>query len=173
MKKKHNVLTSIYRDPKLRRYLLMCGMVTVGVIVAQLFLVGSIYGEAEAIELLEGFRSSSLYFGSAIAKSSITVLALMLTLLSVAKKSDADFDRSVYRGIEVIGLISTISFVGAVLLLLCLSLPVGEFDNVPSSWFKGLYYGLSALNGCLSGLMIAGVLILFDTIKLLIRKLSL
>lgn len=172
MKRKFRILKSVYQNPTLRRSLLICAAITAFIVIAQPFLVGSIYGSAKAIDLLKGLQSSSLYFGSAITTASATVLALMLTLLSMTKKSENDFDQSVYRSIEIVGLISTATFIGAILLLLCLSLPVGKFDNIPQGWFRGLYYTLSTLNGLLSGLMTAGVLILFDTVRLLIRDIS-
>ncbi|MBE9116473.1 hypothetical protein IQ249_11235 [Lusitaniella coriacea LEGE 07157] len=172
MKRKFKVLKSVYHNPTLRRSLLICAGITAFIIIAQPYLVGSIYSSAKAVDLLKGLQSSSLYFGSAITTASATVLALMLTLLSMTNKSENEFDGSVYRSIEIVGLISTATFIGAVLLLLCLSLPVGKFDNIPPGWYRGLYYTLSTLNGLLSGLMTAGILILFDTVRLLIRDIS-
>ena len=173
MKRKLKLFMLIFRNARTRRYLIVCSSVTALIVIGQLLLVGSIYSEAKAIDLIKGFQSSSLYFGSSIATASVTVLALMLTLLSMARDAKTSFDESIYRGIEIIGFISTITFVGAVLLLSCLSLPIGEFDNIPAGWFEILYYVLSTLHGCLAGLMITGVMILFDTIHTLIRKLSL
>ena len=172
MSRNIRIIKSIYRDFKYRRYLAIFLGIAAFVVVAQPFLIGNIYSDAKAIELLQGLKSSSLYFGSAIATTSATVLALMLTLLSMTNKSDTSFDKSTYRGITVIGFISTATFVGAILLLLCLSLPVGEFENIPDGWFKALYYTISTLNGMLSGLMIVGILILFETVSVLIQKLS-
>ena len=96
----------------------------------------------------------------------------MLTLLSVTHQSEISFSHSTYRGIRLIGFISTATFIGAVMLLLALSFPIGEFQTIDDRWFKGLYYTLSIMNGLLAGLMIIGVLILFDTITTLIKELS-
>lgn len=167
-----SVLLNLLHRPKARRYILIGSTTVVLISVVQPTFVGSIFSEAEAIKLVESLQQSSLYLGGSIAGVSATVLALMLTLLSMTNKVDSNFEKSVYRGIEAVGLISTITFVGAIFLLLFLSLPVGEFDNIPSGWFTGIYYILCTLNGCLSGLMVVGVLILFDTIRTLIKQLS-
>ncbi|MEL6160292.1 MAG: hypothetical protein AAFQ40_00765 [Cyanobacteria bacterium J06623_5] len=162
----------LWKNSKRRRYIYLGLSLTLLVAIVQPTLIGQIYSEAQAINLLKGLQSSSLYFGSAIATASATVLALMLTLLSMTNRLEAQFERSVYDGIRLVGFISTVTFITSVILLLCLSLPVGEFEQLPPGWFKGLYYILSTLNGFLSSLMIVGVLILFDTIKTLIKKLS-
>lgn len=150
----------------------MCIGITALVAIVQPVFSGQIYSKAEALDLLEGLQNASLYFGSATATASATILALMLTLLSMTSQVDTQFDRSTYSGIRLIGLISTMTFVGSMLLLLSLSFPVGEFEKVPTQWFRALYYILSALNGFLAGLMIVGVLVLFETISLLINKIA-
>ena len=96
----------------------------------------------------------------------------MLTLLSLTSQVDTKFDRSTYKGIKVIGDISTATFVGSVALLVLLSLPIGEFEAINGRWYEGLYYTLATLNGVLSGLTIVGVLVLSDTLKTLIKSLA-
>jgi len=96
----------------------------------------------------------------------------MLTLLSLASNAETDFEYATYKGIELIGRISTATFIGAVIQLLILSFPIGEFEKMDDFWFKFLYYVISTVNGLLTGLMIVGVLVLFDTIITLIKKLS-
>lgn len=167
-----NEWDALWSSSKRKRYVFVCLIVTILIALGQPLLTGQVYGEAEAIALLSSLKDSSLYFGNAIATASATILALMLTLLSMTHQMDAEFDRSVYKGIRLIGLISTITFIAAVFLLLCLSLPVGEFENIPSTWFRALYYIISTLNVFLSGLMVIGVLMLFDTITTLIKKIA-
>ncbi|MEL6554330.1 MAG: hypothetical protein AAFQ63_12820 [Cyanobacteria bacterium J06621_11] len=160
------------RNAKHRRYALLCVGIAFIVAIAQPMLTGKIYSEAQSIQLLEGIKSSSLYLGSAIATASATTLALMLTLLSIASQADTSFEYNTYKGIELIGRISTATFIGAVIQLLLLSFPIGEFKDIEPIWFKGLYYLLSTTNGLLVGLMVVGVLVLLDTITTLIKELS-
>lgn len=138
----------------------------------QPLLTDHIYSGTHAVDLLESIKESSLYLGSAIATASATVLALMLTLLSITSQVDKSFDRSTYQGIKLIGDISTATFIGSVALLLLLSLPIGEFEVISGRWYVGLYYALSLLNGLLSGLTVVGVLVLSDTLKTLIKSLA-
>ena len=96
----------------------------------------------------------------------------MLTLLSLASSADTEFEYDTYKGIELIGRLSIATFIGSVTQLLMLSFPVGEYENIGGIWFEALYYTLATMNGLLVGLMIVGVLVLFDTIITLIKKLS-
>lgn len=96
----------------------------------------------------------------------------MLTLLSLTSQAETSFSKKTYKGIELIGKISTATFIGSVVLLLCLNFPIGEFKDMDPRWFEGLYYAFGILNGLLSGLMIVGILVLLDTITTLIKELS-
>ncbi len=165
-------IKTIIRRAKSRHYLLLCIGIAVLIAVVQPLLTGQIYSEAKAIDLVQSVKDSSLYFGSAVATASATVLALMLTLLSVTSQVDTEFDISTYKGIRVIGATSTITFIGAVIVLLLLSLPVGEYESVSKEWYQVMYYILCTLNGLLAGLMIFSVLVLFETITTLISKLA-
>lgn len=163
---------ALIRHKKHRSYAILCVGVTLTVAVVQPLLTGRIYSETQSLQLLEGIRESSLYLSSAIATASVTTLALMLTLLSLASSAETDFEYDTYKGIELIGRLSIATFIGSVTQLLLLSFPVGEYENMGGVWFKALYYTLSTINGLLVGLMIVGVLVLFDTIITLIKKLS-
>ena len=151
---------------------LIGGLVTVGISLLLRLFVGQVYGSGEAIELIESLSSSSLRLAAVIATSSATILALMLTILGLAREAANDFNMKLYHRIDVIGLLSTVSLCGAILLLLLLSLPVGQFDNVPSSWFTVLYYILVGLIAGLSGLLISIILMLFSTIRSVITSLT-
>lgn len=115
---KVELLGSVWRNSKRRCLSFICSAVIILLASTQPLLIGEIYIDVEAVELLKGLQSSSLYFGSAVAGGSATVLVLMLTLLSITNKLDVEFDRSSYGGIKLIGLISTVTFIDSVILLL-------------------------------------------------------
>lgn len=71
-------------------------------------LIGRLYGEAEVVRFLEGIEAPALFFASALATSSTTILALMLTLLSFVHQLDADFDDEFFQRIYRIGLYTAI-----------------------------------------------------------------
>ncbi len=147
----------------------LTGGVVAGVIVLSAQgLVGQIYSGLEARRLLAGVISSALFFGSSIITGSATILALMLTMLSLTKSWDDDFEPSFFKRIERIGLLATISLIGGIVLLLFLSVPVQESDDVPASWFTTIYYILISYIALLSGLLVGVVLMLYNAITSLI-----
>lgn len=129
------------------------------------FLIGSVYSDADAVQLIEALSRSGLYLGAAIATASATILALMLTLLGFARRLDEDFDRDVYQRINRVGFLSTVSLCFALLLLLFLTLPVGEFTEIPDRWFPWMYNVLVVFVGVLTGMLITTVLLLYTTLR--------
>lgn len=133
------------------------------------WVVGQIYSGYEARQLLEAVTRSAHYLGSAVVTASATIMALMLTMLSLTKQSsDDEFDSLFFKRIEIIGFLSAISLAAGILLLLFLSVPLQESDKVPSSWFRIIYYILIAFVAALSGLVVSIVLMLQNTISSLI-----
>ncbi len=156
-----------------RRYYLTIGIaLAIAGAFLQPYLVGEVYSEAKAIQLVEGVQRSSLYYGSAMATACATILALMLTLLGLARQSQAEFKYELYATIRVIATMATVGFIGSVILLLILSLPVGEFKKIPEGWFMSLYYTLTTLNFLLAGVVVAVVLSLSSAIHHAIAVLS-
>ena len=112
------------------------------------FASGAIYSSVEARDMISALSSPALYLGSAIAGSASTTLALMLTLLG------------------------TLLLAGAVVMLLLMTMPIGEFDDVPGRWFPMLYNVLYWIVVVLSAGLVAMVTMLFGTVRSLIAKLT-
>lgn len=129
------------------------------------FAIGRVYGQSEALNLIDNLSRSSLYFGSATATASATILALMLTLVGMTKRSEADFDNKVYRSVFRVSIYATVTLCGSVVLLLVCTIPVGEFERVPSQWYSWLYHTLFAGIGLLSAMLVATILLLYFTIR--------
>lgn len=132
------------------------------------WLIGQVYGAYEARKFLEAMSASARYLGSSIVTASATILALMLTLISFVNQADKDFEQVFFRRIEKIGLLATIELIGGILLLLFLSVPFQESNEVPGSWFTIIYYVLIAFLAFLSGLLVAIVLMLLNAITSMI-----
>lgn len=103
------------------------------------WLVGQVYNGYEARQLLESVASSSLYLGSSIVTASATIIALMLTMLSMSKNSDNQFDSVFYKQIQIIATLSSVALSAGILLLLFLSVPLQESEQVPGSWYRTIY----------------------------------
>ena len=102
----------------------------------------------------------------------IGCLLLMLTLLGLTNQTRTDFDDDVYRSISQVAWLSTVSLVGAVILLLMLVLPVGEFDKMPDGWYKMMYEVIFALTVFVCALLTATVVRLFMTIRHVISQVT-
>ena len=143
-------------------------LVAVGVHV----LAGSVYSGAEALELFKALSNSSVYLGVALTSSGATVLALMLTMIGMARRADESFDTRFYQRIGRIGALSAALLCSAVLLLIVLGLPADEFENVPPSWYTGLYYVAVGLIALLAGLAITTILMLFNAVKYVVLNVT-
>ncbi len=151
---------------------LIGGIIAGSVALGGQWLVGQIYSGWEARRLLESVISSSLFFGSSIVTASATILALMLTMLGLTHQSDTEFDPVFYKRIERISLLCTVALIGGVLLLQFLSVPLQESDEVPGEWYKIIYYVLTVSIAGLAGLVVGIVLMLFNSIRSLIKVIS-
>ena len=149
----------------------MGGVLAAGIALAGQWFVGQIYSGAEARRLIEAMVPSSRAVGSSVVTASGTILALMLTMLSLTSQAKTSFDSIFYKRIERIGLLSTIALVAGILLLLFLSIPLQESKNVPNSWYSGVYYVLIALTAGIAGLQVGIVLMLLNAMSSLIAVL--
>ena len=129
---------------------------------------GAIYSALHAQEMIEALSQPAMYLGSAIAASAATTMALMLTLLGLVRRVDADFDRSMYQRVYRISMLSAWLLAGSVIMLLVMTMPIGEFDEVPQTWFPTLYNVLYWMVVLLSAFLVGMVTLLFSTIKTLI-----
>lgn len=148
------------------------GILAAGVALGGQWFVGQIYSGAEALKLVDALVPAARSVGSSVVTASGTILALMLTMLSLTSQANSNFDRVFYHRVQRIGLLSTIALAAGILLLLFLSIPVQESDAVPSSWFGFVYYLLVVLTAGLAGLLVAIVLMLFNAMTSLIQVLS-
>lgn len=134
--------------------------------------VGRVYGSGEAIALLEALARSGLYLGSATATASATTLALMLTLISMVRRADHEFDTWIYANIERIARLATISFLTSLVLLMVLVFPIGEFDSIPGRWYPMLYETIFAGVVIVIALVAATVILLYRTIRHVIAAMT-
>ena len=136
------------------------------------FAIGNVYGEADAVKLIGSLSQAGLYLGSAIAGASATTLALMLTLLGLTRQAETDFDPGVYKSISQVSWLSTLSLVGAVILLLLLVLPVGEFEKMTQGWYQIMYEVLFSMTVIVCALTVATVVRLFLAIRHVISEIT-
>ena len=136
------------------------------------FASGSIYSGLEAREMIDALSQPALYLGSAIAASAATTMALMLTLLGMVRRADTDFAPSMYKRVYRISLLGAWLLGGAVVMLLLMTMPIGEFDELPEIWYPTLYKVLYWWVVILSALLVTMVTMLFSTIRDLIASVT-
>ena len=144
------------------------GLLTSSIAFGGQWLIGQVYNGYEARQLLEASASSALYLGGAIVTASATIIALMLTMISLTKQTEGEFDAVFFKRIQRIALLSTIALTAGILLLLFLSIPLQESDKIPTNYFKIIYYVLIVFVALISGLVIAIVLMLLNAVNSLI-----
>lgn len=133
------------------------------------WIVGNAFDAYEARQLIEAGSSAALYFGNSVVSGSATVLALMLTMISLSIQTENSFGPVFYKRIQRIGFLSTIALITGIIFLTFLSVPIQESDQIPPFWFKVIYGILIAFVALLSGLMVSIVLMLLNAMNGLIN----
>jgi len=158
-----NVL-SLSRDSK---QVMIAAVVAAGIALAGMLLVNVSSG-VEARLLLEAMHPSILFFSSSVMTASATILALMLTLISFSGGPGSRLKRRHYDRVRQIALVDTITFAAAITWLLVISVPLAESAEIPSTWYRVVYYVTLVYAAALGGALIAVVLLLYNAISDLI-----
>lgn len=154
------MIVSFLKQKHLRRHIFFAWLTAAVFTGTIIFATGGIYGAAEAREIAKAVQSSSLYYGAAVITASATILALMITLLSLTYSSDEDFEKETFENLKVIAYLCVISFIAAVALMFIISFPVSDLDKIKDEWTIYYFYGITFWNGILAGYMISVILIL-------------
>lgn len=118
----------------------------------------------EALRLIEATIPTLRFITSTVVTASMTVLALMLTLLGLTLSSKWRFKEVHYRRItQVTGLAVAGAMVGT-LVLVSLSIPVEQVEDL-QNWYAAVYYGLAVAAACLGGLVVATTILIWWTIQ--------
>lgn len=120
--------------------------------------------DAEARVLLESILPTIRFLASAVITASATIMALMLTILSLSRGADKRFRSTHYERVEQVGSWSAWAIVGGTILLLLLSIPMAE-SEVLRRWYEPIYYLTVIAASLLGGLQVAVILMLRKTIQ--------
>lgn len=127
------------------------------------FILGEISGY-EARDLLSSSLSSINTLCNTVIIGSSTILALMLTLLSLSRAAKTELSHEHYKNVLVIAKTDTILIITAVITFLLLNLPITETENVPASWYSTIYYVSLGISAILGGGFISVITMLYGTI---------
>ena len=130
----------------------------------------AIIGAASDFEprpLLDALLPTARFAASAYVAGGATILALMLTLITFSISHELEFAASHYRRIRDVANLTTAGIIASVLLLILLSIPLGDAD-VESDRFRWIYYGVLLGGAVTGGLFISAVLMLHYAVRELI-----
>ena len=103
-----------------------------------------------------------------IVLASATILALLLTLLSVSYGSQNTLKKRHYQQVLSIAKFDVIVFISALILFQFFNIPIAESNNVPTSWFTVIYWATLGSTSIISGMMITVILMLYNAVTNLI-----
>ncbi len=147
---------------------LLGGLITGAIVLAGQFLVGLAYSESQALTFLNSLLPASRFLASSIVTASATILALMLTIISISSGSSKQLEARFFRQVRNIARLDTVALAGSILLLLIFNFPLEERQALPGPWFDILYYVLLVTVAGITGLFIGTILMLYEAVQDLI-----
>jgi hypothetical protein len=141
-------------------------VVFVFAILGALFM-GRAYSDFHARGLIEAMSASTLTLCFATITASSTVLALMLTIITFTYRLDTEFGEGFYAQIKLIAQLCSFTLILSVAVLLILSIPLTESEPL-ADWFTAAYYLLTIMVSAIASLMIAIIVLLYNTLNDLI-----
>ncbi|WP_179348770.1 hypothetical protein [Winogradskyella pacifica] len=137
-----------------------------------IFLLGNVSGY-EAKHLLKESLSGLNMLCNTIVLASATILALLLTLLSVSFGSKMSLNEIHYKQVLSIAKFDVILFIAALILFQFFNIPIVESDNVPTNWYSVIYWVTLGSTSVISGMMITVILMLYRAVTNLIAIIGL
>ena len=146
---------------------------TVAIIAAMLtgsgaYVLGNLSGY-EAKELITASLPGINTLCNTIVLASATILALLLTLLSISSASNSKLKENHYQHVLVIAKFDTIVFVTSMIAFQIFNIPITEAENVPANWYTYIYYITLGISSILSGALIGVVLMLYNAVSSIIK----
>lgn len=144
------------------------GIISLIIILLGTLILGKLSGY-EAKILIKKSLSGMNTLCNTIALASATILALLLTVLSISSNSKSKLKRDYYLQVLHIAKLDTIVFIASILSFLLLNLPITESDTVPDNWFNVIYYSSLSISSILTSGLIVVVLMLYNSIVSIIK----
>lgn len=121
-------------------------------------------GNFEALRLIEAILPTARFLGSTAIGAAVTVLALLLTVLGLSFSADFDFNERFYRRVRYIATMSVVAIGLGVAVLLAVTLPIEQVDEVQVP-YAFLYYSMAVGLATLGGMLVAIGLMIGATIR--------
>ncbi|WP_445731400.1 hypothetical protein [Mariniflexile sp.] len=148
------------------------GVICLIIILLGTLLLGKLSGY-EAKVLIKKSLSGINTLCNTIALASATILALLLTVLSISSNSKSKLKKDHYLQVLQIAKLDTMVFIASIMSFILLNLPITESDTVPNNWFNSIYYISLSISSILASGLIVVVLMLYNTIVNIIKIIGL
>lgn len=151
------------KDNRYLKRAIIGGVISLFIILLGSLILGKLSGY-EAKVLIQKSISGLNTLCNTIALASATILALLLTVISISSNSKSKLKKDHYIEVLQIAKLDTVVFIASLISFLLLNLPITESNNVPTNWFNFIYYTSLAISSILSAGLIVVVLMLYSTI---------
>lgn len=155
------------RIPRRELAIAIAGGATAGITLFIIIIsVGSV-GDFRALRLIEATLPTTRFLASSAIAAAATILALVLTLLSINLTTRIDFSRLHYRRVGHVTRLSITTIVLSTLVLIAVTVPIEEVDEL-TSYYDIMYYVLASATSLVGGAVVATALSIAETIHGLI-----
>lgn len=131
-----------------------------------------IFQHLSAYQLIDAMQGSSTTFCFAGITASSTILPLMLTIFSFARRAEVDFNQWFYRRIKSIALLCCVAFVCGLVTLTVLSAPIGDMSEVSNMWYRIFYYIIVFGLASMVGVLLSVLILLYFSILYIVDQLN-
>ncbi len=131
---------------------LVGGLVSAVAMFGAVIAVGQV-GDFRALRIIEAVLPTTRFLASTAIAAGVTVLALLLTLIGLSLNVDIAFHSRLYRRARVITVLSIVAIVLGSLLLLAVTMPIEEVEDL-RAFYDVLYYALATSTSVLGGVMV-------------------
>jgi hypothetical protein len=128
-------------------------------------LIVNVSSGSEARILLSAMLPSIRFLSSAVMTAAATTLALMLALIGFGQGGKGKLTALHYERVEQIARWNCIVFVAASSLLLFISIPLSESQDVPTNWYRLLYYSILFYSGLVTATLSFVICLLYTAIS--------
>lgn len=139
------------------------GLVSTLFMAAGTFIIGELSGYKAQALITSSLSGINMLCNTVILGSS-TILALMLTLLSLSRAAESPLSKTHYRHVLAIAKVDTFLIITAVFTFMMLNLPITESKELPQSWYTVIYYVSLGMSALIGGGFIALITMLYGTI---------
>ena len=134
-------------------------------------IVGRVYTDTQSRILLEAIMPSLRTLCFAVITASATIIPLLMTMISLARKVDSEFDETFYARLHVITWLGTVALISATLLLLVISIPITETDGL-RRWYGIVYFAVVMGASTIASLLVGIIVTLYKTMRGLLEHLT-